>query len=65
MTASSMPYCDSPGVVSATFAMSLLAEGQREERSAFPEMIVDGSYEMSCSRRSGLISTHVKLATAV
>ena len=47
MSASSMPHRDVASVISSTFPMTLLGERERHVRSAFPNVFVQGTDEMS------------------
>lgn len=44
--------------VSAAFAVAPLGEREREERPAFPKMIVDGPLQMTDTRRAGFVCPH-------
>jgi hypothetical protein len=47
VAATTVPHCDSARVVSSTEMLAFLGEGELEMGPAFPEMVVDGSLEMS------------------
>lgn len=47
VSASSVPYGDMSRVVATAFAVSDFGEGERVVRAAFPEVVVNGAFEVS------------------
>ena len=57
MSSASMPDRDSAAVVAASFAVPFLRECEWVVRFAFPEMVVDGSFQMPHARSSRFVCT--------
>lgn len=55
MSTSSMPYSDAPRRIAAAFTMPDLGKGQWKVRSAFPEVVIDRSLEVSKTRSTWLV----------
>lgn len=57
-TAAAMPDRDLAGIVAAALGHALLGEGQWQERPAFPQVVIDGTLQMSQAGGSRLVRPH-------
>ena len=60
VSTTAMPNSHLPTIVSSSFALASLGEGERSIRATFVEMVVNGSSKMPQSRCSRLVGFHLE-----